>query len=544
MNFFDVTNIHLYIAILLSVVNAFLMWYVGYKFFQVLQLSNYKTKAYLNWVKDTKGKYVSRVFMLSILTFSLMMVTNVILDATNVDSYWAYFGLIFYFYLVIFFIVNVYNSPKKTPLKITNRMNRLKFLFIILCSIISFVIIWLFTQYCAPVSYASVALVPMLLPSLVIFVNWILTPFEKCNSKRYIMQAKRKLKKYPELIKIGITGSYGKTSTKFILETILSEKFSVCASPMSYNTTMGITKSIIQYLDFSHQVLIAEMGARFPKDIEELCELVNPQFGIITGVGEQHLQTFGSLEKVKQTKYELVENLGSDGVIVFNGQNDVCREFYSKTNNVKKIICGFDKKFDVFADEIRVTQNGTSFNLNIDGKCIECRTVLLGKHNIENILCASALAYNLGLSVEQIKSGILKIQPIEHRLQLIRLENGSVILDDSYNGSIEGASSALEVLKMFEGTKIVVTPGIVELGSREKQENIVFGEEIAEVADKVILVNLSNVEPLKEGLKNKNFDDSLIFQADSLENAKELLKRIAVEKSAILFYNDLPDNYL
>lgn len=544
MNFIDATNIHMYVAIAISVVNAILMWYVGYKFFQILQLSNYKTKPYFNWIKDTKGKYMSRVSMLSILTFALMMVTNVILDATNIDAFWSYFGLIFYFYLVIVFIVNAYSAPKKTPLKITNRMSRLKYSFIVLCSIITFCIIWFFTQFCAPVSYASVALTPMLLPLMVLFVNWCLAPFEKWNYNRYIMQAKRKLKKYPELIKIGITGSFGKTSTKFILSTILSEKYSVCTSPLSYNTPMGITKAIIQYLDFSHQVLIAEMGARYEGDIKELCELVQPQYGILTSVGEQHLQSFGTLEKIAQTKYELVESLPNNGVIVFNGQNEICQNLYNKTNNVSKIICGFNKKFDVYADSINASKNGTHFVLHIGKEKIECTTILLGEHNIENILCASALAKTLGMTIDEICNGISKLQPVEHRLQLINLQNGSTILDDSYNGSIDGAKRALKVLNMFEAEKVVVTPGLVELGAKEKQANINFGEQIAEVADKVIIVNLSNAEYLKQGLENKNFEPSNIFQTDTLDNAKLLLKKIVPNPSVILFYNDLPDNYL
>ena len=544
MNFIDASNIHMYIAIAISVVNAILMWYVGYKFFQILQLSNYKTKPYFNWIKDTKGKYISRVSMLSILSFALMMVTNVILDSTNIDAFWAYFGLLFYLYLVIVFIINVYSAPKKTPLKITNRMSRLKYTFFVVCGSITFCFIWFFTQYCAPVRYAIVALIPILLPLIVLVINWCLVPFEKWNYNRYIMQAKRKLKKYPELIKIGITGSYGKTSTKFILNTILSEKYSVCTSPMSYNTPMGITKAIIQYLDFSHQVLIAEMGARYEGDIKELCELVRPQYGILTSVGEQHLQSFGTLEKIIQTKYELVENLSQNGTMVFNGQNEICQSLYKKAGNCSKIICGFDKLFDVYADAIKTNKNGTHFVLHIGNESIECSTMLLGEHNVENILCASAIANKLGLTIEQIRNGILKLQPIEHRLQLINLQNGSTILDDSYNGSIDGAKRALDVLKMFDGEKIVVTPGLVELGAKERQANIDFGEQIAVVADKVILVNLSNAEYLKQGLQNKGFDSTNMYQTDTLENAKELLKRITRSQAVILFYNDLPDNYL
>ena len=543
MKFFYLTNIHLYIGIGLAVVNAILMWFVAYKFFQILQLSNYKTKEYFGWIKDTKGKYISRLFMLSILSLALMAVTNVILDTQNINDFWAYLGLIFYFYLVTVFIVNLYNAPKKTPLKITNRVNRLKYAFIIVCALITFLLIWLFTAFLDPIRYAAIALTPLMLPIIVPFVNLLLLPLEKTISKHYIILAKKKLKLNPDLIKIGITGSFGKTSTKFFLQTILSEKYSVCASPFSYNTPMGITKSIIQYLDFSHQILIAEMGARFQGDIKELCDLVSPQYGIITSVGEQHLQTFKSLDNIKNTKYELVEALPSDGTIVFNGENEICRELYEKTTK-NKLITGFNSKFDVYATDIKTTKDGTTFILHIKDESIQCQTKLLGEHNVEDILTSSALASKLGLTIEEIVKGINRLQPIDHRLQLINVSDKMTILDDSYNGSIEGSKKALETLKMFNGHKIVVTPGLVELGAKETQAKIEFGERNDEVADEVVIVNVTHSLDIKQGLKNKNFDETKIHQIQALNSINDFIKRLNNKECVILFYNDLPDNYL
>ena len=543
MTFFSVSNIHMYIAVGLSIVNAILMWFVAYKFFQILQLSNYRTKEYFTWIKDTKGRYISRLFMLTILSLALMSVTNVILDTQNVNEFWSYLGLIFYFYLTGVFIYNLYNAPKKTPLKITNRMNRLKYVFFLVCAVITFLLIWLFTVVFDPIRYAVIALTPIMLPIIVPIVNLIMAPIEKLISRRYIVLAKKKLKKYPNLIKIGITGSFGKTSTKFFLQTILSEKYSVLASPFSYNTPMGITKSIIQYLDFSHQILIAEMGARFVGDIKELCELVSPQYGIITSVGEQHLQTFKTLDNIKNTKYELVEGLAKGGLIVFNGENEICQELYDKTN-IDKMITGFNDKFDVFASNMVTDKSGTKFTLHIQGQSIDCSTKLLGEHNIEDILTAVALAHRLGLSLQEIANGISRLQPIEHRLQLISSSDNITILDDSYNGSIEGSKKALDILKMFEGEKIIVTPGLVELGVKEKQANIEFGERIAQVADKVIIVNVTHSLDIKQGLLNKNFDEKNIYQIDTLNSISSIIRKMQLKNCTILFYNDLPDNYL
>jgi len=546
MEFFEINNINLYVAIALSIINGILLLFVGYKFLQILQLSNYKLKGYFLWLKDTKGRYISRILMLTLLSTACMLVTNYLLDTSNVNSLWSYLGLVFYFYFTSVFIQNLYNAPRKTPLKLTNRMNRLRWGIFILMAIITFALIALVTILLPAYRFAVVALTPTFLILVIPFINMILTPFEKANAVRYMLTAKRKLKKMPKLIKIGITGSVGKTSTKFILNTILSEKYSVCMSPFSYNTPMGITKSIIQYLDFSHQVLITEMGARFKGDIKELCKLVEPHYGILTNVSSQHLQTFGNFENIKNTKYELVECIGENGgLVVFNGACKAVKELYDKATIDKIIVNSNDKNDFACAKDIDYSKNGATFVLAVKNVGeIQCSTRLLGKHNIENIISAVAIAVKLNLTLQQIQSGINKIQPIEHRLQLINTDNGISILDDSYNGSVEGAIVAIETLKMFEGQKIIVTPGLVELGSIEKQENIELGKKIANVADKVIIVNVAHSLDIKEGLLSQNFNESNIIQVDSLTSAQNILTKIMEKDACVLFYNDLPDNYM
>lgn len=544
MDFFNVANLQLYVAIGLSVVNGILMCFVGYKFLQILQLSSYKNRGYWYWLKDTKGKYISRIFMLSLLSTACLLVTNFILDINSLSVAWSYFGLIFYFYFVFVFINNLYNAPRKTPLKDTSRLSRLRFFLMFLMSILTFGLIAFTSQFLPQYRFAVVAVTPLLLPVVVPFVNMLMQPFEKANSMKYYMVAKHKIKKMPDLIKIGITGSYGKTSTKYILKTILSEKYSVCASPYSYNTTMGITKSIIQFLDFSHQVFIAEMGARFKGDIKELCELVDPQYGILLGIGNQHLHSFGSVENIVKTKSEIVDYVGqNNGKMIFDGTNEKTLEIYKNYQGNKFLASINDPNANVFAKDIVITPNGTDFTLcTKQGQSVKCHTVLLGAHNVQNILCASAVALDLGLTLEEIQSGINKIQFIEHRLQSIK-NNGITILDDSFNGSVESSKSALEILKLFKTKKIIVTPGLVELGNDEKQANEDFGKRIAEVADEVIIVNVINSLSLKKGLSEANFNEEHIYHADSLKNAQELLKRIMEPNCVVLFYNDLPDNY-
>ena len=156
-------------------------------------------------------------------------------------------------------------------------------------------------------------LLPLLLPLWVALGGLLAWPIEKLVSEMYFRDAQKKLAARPDIIKIGITGSYGKTSVKFILGTILQEKYQTLITPSSFNTPMGVTKIIRERLTPATQVFVAEMGARHVGDIKELCRLVHPRYGVLTSVGPQHLDTFHTLERIKNTKYELMDAVPADG---------------------------------------------------------------------------------------------------------------------------------------------------------------------------------------------------------------------------------------
>ena len=486
--------------------------------------------------------YVGRLAMVTILSCLCLIVTNVILDGYN--EYLSYLGLIFYLLFSYIYIINVHFAPKKTPLKMTNRMNRAVILLFILCFAVSFGLIILSSLFLSFFRFGAVALSPLLIPVLVPFVHWLLKPIESSISRGYVKRAKKKLNQHSKLIKIGITGSFGKTSTKNFLATILSEKYSVCATPFNFNTPMGITKTILQNLTIGHQVLIAEMGARQMGDIRELCELVEPKYGILTSVGAQHIATFKSLENVKRTKSELPDYLGENGFCVFNADCEYVEEIAQKSK-CRKCCVSISNIADIWASDIETSSAGTKFLLHIGNEELSCNTKLLGLHNITNLVLCVAIAKELGLNNEQILAGIAKVSPVEHRLQLINAENDVVILDDTYNASIEGSQRALEVLEMFEERrKIVITPGLVELGTLERLENYNFGTRIGKVADIVVIVNKSNYLSIKQGLLDSGFDETKIYEAENLLATQEVLKDVLMPKDVILWENDLPDNYI
>lgn len=547
MNFFNVSNPNLYIGIALALLNAVLLCFASCKFLQMIQLSGYKFNGYRTWLADTHANYFSRIAMLSFISYACMLVSAALFNSfLDKQSYFSYFGLIFYLYFSLIFIINIYHEPKKTPLKQTYRMDRLVACLYILSAGVTFLVYWLSEEFLPDFLPAipTIALTPLLIPILVSLAHFITWPFETLNNRRYIIRAKKKLQKYPTLIKIGITGSVGKTSNKFILNSLLSEKYDVCITPHSFNTPMGLTRVVLDYLKPNHDVLITEMGAKQVGDIKFLCDMIQPTYGILTSVGSQHLTTFGTLENIAKTKNELIKSLPKDkGVAIFNGDNEPSMPLYEKCECKKILVSIKDAACFVHAENVKATDKGTTFMLCIGDQSINCKTKLLGLHNLQNILMCCALAYELGLTLEQLKLGIAKIEPINHRLEL-KKENGLIILDDSFNSSVEGSKSALDVLKLFDsGKKIVVTPGLVELGSYEHEANYNFGKQLAEVCDYVIIVNQVNKQQISDGLKDAGFDETKIIYALSLLDAKLKIKDLAEKGDVILFENDLPDNY-
>ena len=540
MDFFNGNNIHLIIAVVLSAVNGAIMCFLSSKFLHVIQLSGYKINGYRAWLKETKAAYVGRLTILSFLSIACILVTNALLDGYG--EYYSYVGLVFYFYFCIVFIVNVYKTPNKTPLKQTKRMNRLTFVVFLIMIAITFILIAIFSEYVVYVKFGIVALTPLFLPFVVPVCHFLCVPMELIFRQYYIIKAKKKLKKLNNLIKIGITGSFGKTTTKHILNVMLATKYNVCMSPHSFNTPLGLTKVVNSYLKPEHEILITEMGARQIGDISYLCKLIQPKHAIITSVGNQHLATFGSVDNVYKAKKELMQAI-TDGIVCFNANNEGCLKMYNECKT-EKILCGINSD-DCFANikNIQTTNKGSTFTLEIDKKSVNCTTKLLGIHNLEDVVLSAGLAYKLGVTLTQIKNAISSLKPVPHRLELIN-ENDLTIIDNSYNASMESSMAALETLKLFDGDKIIVTPGLVELGEEQYSINENLAQEIAKVAQKVIIVNKTNKDALINGLNKAKFDSKNIIFVENLADAKDKLKEIVKPKDVILFENDLPDNYI
>ena len=431
-------------------------------------------------------------------------------------------------------------TPKKAkkPFVMTGRMKRLyAVLFLVMC-----LISWLLSTL--PWAILT-ALWPALLPLVVALAGLLAWPIEKAISEMYFRDARRKLLANPDLVRIGITGSYGKTSVKHILGTLLSEKYPTLITPASFNTPMGVTRAIRERLEPSYQVFVGEMGARHVGDIREMCRLVRPTIGIISSVGPQHLETFKTVERVAKTKYELIEALPKEGShAYFYDDGAYVTQMYQKTQK-PRTLCGMNPDTaDCWCDNISVSAEGSAFTLHIRGRGdIECHTCLLGEHSIHNILLAAAVASDLGLTLRQIAHGISKLAPVKNRLELISRPGGFTIINDAFNANPVGAKAALEVLKGFPERRIVITPGMVELGEREAEYNREFGRQMAACADIAIIVGKGRAAPIIEGLREAGFPQDSIHRVDSLDDSTKLLHTLVKPTDTVLYENDLPDHY-
>ena len=542
MKVFDFSNPDLYFLIALTIVNAVVLCFLSNKFLQIVQIADYKLSPYGVWLKDTKAKWFGRIAMLSFLSFCCVFVVNILFNKFWDNKIFGNLGLAFYFAFCVVFITEIHRIPQKKPLKITKRMFRIYMALFLLYAIITFVALMLTFSYSYYIRTSIITIFPIFVPIFVPLAVILTYPLEKAIQSSYKSRCKRELKKHEGLIKIGITGSYGKTSVKTYLNEFLKTKYNVLATPSSYNTPMGICKVVLGELT-NQDVLIAEMGAKKVGEIKELCDMVEPTHAIITAVGEQHLETFKSLENIKKTKAELYENLPEDAVCVFNVANEVVAEMFEECDLKNKIATGEDDSF-LYAKDIVATCDGLEFVVCYKNKEYQTHTAILGEHNVQNILSAMALALKLDVKIKDILKVIPTLKPAEHRLELKQLENDILIIDDSFNSNIHGTAVALETLKLFEDSrKIVVTPGLVELGKREKAENIEFGKRIAECADLVILVGKNQSENIKNGLLEAGFDKEKIILQDSLFEVTNLFKTLLQNGDVVLLENDLPDNY-
>jgi UDP-N-acetylmuramoyl-tripeptide--D-alanyl-D-alanine ligase len=384
-------------------------------------------------------------------------------------------------------------------------------------------------------------------PWTLVTANILLNPLQNTINRRYVQRARRSLREWEPLV-VGITGSYGKTTTKFCVGKVLEADRPTLVTPESYNSFLGVIRTINEHLQTRHRAFVVEMGMFRRGDIAELCELVHPTVGVITAIGPMHLERLGSIEAIAAAKGELLDALPSNGHFVTNADDPRCVELAARAH-VPVTLFGIDSESaQVLARDIRLANGRTTFKLHLDGPhspSIPISAGLLGRHNVSNLLAAAAVGHVLGISPERIAAGLGSVEAPPHRLQPIHNRRASiVVIDDAYNSNPDGASAALEVLRDHPASRrLLVTPGMVELGELEAELNRRFGEHAATVCDLAILVGPTRTVPIREGLAAAGMDSASIHVVQDITEATTLLGRLTRAGDVVLFENDLPDTY-
>lgn len=501
----------------------------------IFQLEEYSLKKMLCWCK-TNWKECTGFTVVNLILKIIFIFVNRILS----KIIYLYVVLNFIYFLVLFVIKF---AKSKTPLKFTHRVIRHIAIFIICCYIYLFAIDRLsmgLSIYFYLIDFVLIFLLSVGITNLIEY-------FIYC---RYKKQAKKKLSSMKDLTIIGITGSYGKTSVKNILTNILSTEFSVCSTPKSYNTPNGVIKTIRENLNVNHQIFVCELGANQPNDIKVLTDILGEKLklGVITAVGEQHLDGFKSIDAIYKTKYQLAEAVQkNNGTMFFNLENSYVNKMFDEYPG-KKYGAKLDKEnkaVNVLSCEINdVDIDGSDFDLEFENKKYKhLKTKLLGEHNVINCMLSSLISLSLGVDEIDLKVGLNSLTNIPNRLEKRTLKNGVTILDNGFNSNPFSARQALKTLSLFKGYKIVITPGFIELNDKQYEENFLFGKEISMVANELWVINKVNKDAIISGAK---------FNSDSVINIKEydtFNKDIVNnlynydKNTVVLIENDLPDNY-
>ena len=517
----------------------------------IFQLNSYKLAGQFKWFRQNiKWIALNTLVPLTAVIFFIMFFRVVQSDNSGTETTFAFTLFVTAFIEIIgAFIFGRSRTKAKKPLVFTHRVIRMYVTGTIVFLAAGFAYIYaclLFPNWeTALIAVPFFPLISLLLP---IIANIINAPVEKLNNSRYINQTKNIINSHPNLMTIGITGSYGKTSTKYYLHKLLSVKFNTLMTPESYNTTLGVVKTVRNDLRATHEVFVCEMGAKYVGDIKEICDIVKPQHSMITSIGPQHLETFKSIENIIRTKFEIADSI-NDGIVFLNYDND----YIKKHKTGKNIISyGVDEaEADFRASGIKVSEKGTDFTVTSPGgETARFSTPLIGAHNVQNILGAIAVANTLGIEMKALIPAVKRLEPVPHRLQILN-KGGAVIIDDAFNSNPVGAKAALDVLKMFNGIRFLITPGMVELGEKEYELNKEFGAYAAVCCDFAVLIGERQAVPIRAGLLESGFPESKIKIFKTVNEGLDFTHNYdsgippgtASIQKIILLENDLPDNY-
>ena len=521
-------------------------WLILQRSMHMYQLNGYQRLSYTNYLRANRRENWSAKRIVPTL---MIMVGG---SGLLFDRLWWLMVL----GMGLFVLIN--RPPKaKKPLVYTPRVKRMLVtagillvlwnVLTVTALVLSFIGIWFGGKLAGALFVLCTGLYVLRIPAQILLQPWLVmlysavnSPMEKAINQHYYNEADRILRDSPNLKIVGITGSYGKTSVKYFLNQLLSVKYNVYMTPGNYNTTLGVIRAVREGLRPTHEIFLCEMGARHVGDIAEICQLAHPDLAIITSIGPQHLETFGSVENIVKTKLELADAVKGRGPVFLNFDSALIAQ-HAYDQDV--VTYGQNGK-DYAVSDVHIGRSGSVFTVTApDGSKQEYRTRLLGAANVQNIAGAVAVAHSLGVSLKAMVPAVRQLEGAPHRLEL-KQAGDITIIDDAYNSNPAGAAVALETLGLCRGGRIVITPGLVELGDKELEYNRVLGTQAAGNCDLLILVGSQpRTDAIEAGAKAAGLAEAAVLRANTVQDAMAMARSARLEDKMVLLLNDLTDNY-
>lgn len=380
-----------------------------------------------------------------------------------------------------------------------------------------------------------------LMPAIIFLFVIILNIISGIFKAWIISRAKAKIAKFSNLKVIGITGSYGKSTTKEILSDILSKKYKILKTPANINTAIGIAQLILNKLDKTCEIFVVEMGAYKIGEIKEICDMVKPKIGIITAINEQHLALFGSIKNTIKAKFELVDSLPKDGLAILNAGDANIQDGLELRNSLAEKIRARIKLYSVGAKSDVYAIGEANDRQNIKFKFISGADMkdfavnITGAHNISNVLAAIIVAQEFGMDLDEISQIAKKISHLDFTLKVLAGPNGSIMVDDTYNANPDGVFAALSHIKNQRGRKIIVMSSLIELGSRAHEIHQKFGKEISAIAANLFFLDNYYISDIRKGVAKNKESNIEIKNEKNTKKISEYLKNELKSSDTVLF---------
>jgi UDP-N-acetylmuramoyl-tripeptide--D-alanyl-D-alanine ligase len=501
------------------------------------QLKEYHVGRFIDHFRTYKGKKL--IFN----AFSLSKIILIFLFAfeNKFFSVWFIILLIIYLFESLIFVRQLFLKTFKKPVTTFK---------VLLLTFISFVFVVLFLgwvnlkveDFSTPIYLLSFDILISFIISAIVL---LLQPLSVFARSKILKRASAKMETSKDLKVVAITGSYGKTSTKEFLSTILSEKFKVLSTKEHQNSEIGIAKCILEDLESKHQIFIAEVGAYNKGKVKQVCSMLKPKIGVVAGVNEQHLSLFGSLNNLLSAEGggELSDSLPKDGLLVLNGDNKYCLDLFKRAAGNKKTYSIKRGKInsDIWTEDAVVTKNSISFVvIDKNKEAAHFQVNVLGKQNIQNLLAAILVAKELGMSLYEIAEACKNIKPEQAGMTLKPGKHGINIIDSSYSSNPDGVMADLEYLNIFPNKKVIIMPCLIELGKKSADAHEKIGQKIGKICDLAVITTKDKFEDVKRGAIYSGMNEKDIIFCENPDDIYSLATLFCTSGDTILLEGRVP----